>query len=1377
MEAKNPETPGKARPQPYRLLRSWWLAVAAAWIAGCFALAAWQSPHPDVFRSAVAQPLLDWLLYPVEDNAWQRLPGISTDLSSVAFASDGRRGWAAGGGGAIFATSDGGLSWTPLASGTDNHLLDLASSADGLRVWAAGAKGMIVVTADGGASWSAQAVGDATLHDIMLMEDGQRGWAVGSGGTILSTNDGGKSWLRAESGTTSDLRAMAFSADGRRGWAVGSRGSIAATSDGGGTWTVQRAMAGDLISVATTPDGRRAWAIGSRGELLATTEKSGPWQALADGPLLRLPGPALISVLPDGRLRAVETDGTTHFSGDGGRSWQRVARGFGMSNEMSFAFAGDERTSWGVGARGKIVATTNGGHSWMPRTRSAAGDFHSIAMAHDGIHGLVAGTRGIVMRTSDGGRTWSVQSTGVTDLFLRALALTPDGLRAWAVGQRSTVLASRDGGVSWLRSSVPAENLLSVSFGKDGRTGWAVDRTGLIVATADGGLTWTIQRERTQGRTNPLAVAARPDGARAWAVGRGGAILSWSRANNVWRNEQSPVQASLIAVAVAPDGRRAWAVGARGIILHTDDGGATWAQQPSGTEEHLESVAVAPDGRRAWAVGNQGAILATGEGGAGWSVLARGVAGQPRSVAAVDDGRAWVAANDAALLSTDDGGRTWRPPVYERRPAPWFWLAFPFALAFVGLAFLPPRAPPVLGADAIGASDAAVTRYADDRLQFVPLARGISRFLRNANTEPPLTLAITGGWGIGKSSLMHLLCSDLRAHGWKPVWFNAWHHQKEEHLLAALLEVIRKCALPSSLTPSGWLFRLRLLWLRSKKHFVATFVVLAVVAALATYLIRSGAEWSALWAWVSSRDGLLPLAESLSGAQAQASSAQALAPLLAQAVTALAAIAALLRAMKAFSAEPAVLLSKLQFRLKDASAVNSFRMRFSEQFDEVTQALPYSMVIVIDDLDRCRPEAVLEVMEAVNFLTSSGKCFVVFGMATERVQAALALAFGEIARELVDLESPGASQGKEEAERLKRRTYARDYLEKLINIEIKVPLREDIAAHELLRRGAKPAGEAAQVVAAAWSRWPIYLALTAVLSGIALGSGLVLEEDAPMTKAVPDKGLAPEGSPSRGARDVPPAGVPSSPPPREVAEPGGVAVEPQAPGGLSLGYLAPGIALLIIGILVAGLYRLRMQWTEVEDSPEFEEALRIWTPVVAARRGTPRTIKRFGNRVRYFAMLQQGEVLDQPAWREALERIRARFGWRRSTGGANEKTPVLSEGRLIALSACHEAFQGDWEARVAPCNIVTEDVVFQMAEKARMAHDASFGQAWPPSKSEMTAFKRLLAGIRMPGDVETITGSPERDFSTGDEQSVETELVEAFAERRRERGATPAPDA
>jgi hypothetical protein len=91
-------------------------------------------------------------------------------------------------------------------------------------------------------------------------------------------------------------------------------------------------------------------------------------------------------------------------------------------------------------------------------------------------------------------------------------------------------------------------------------------------------------------------------------------------------------------------------------------------------------------------------------------------------------------------------------------------------------------------------------------------------------------------------------------------------------------------------------------------------------------------------------------------------------------------------------------------------------------------------------------------LEAVNFLVSSGNCFVVLGMDRVQVQRAAGLSFKDVAEEA------GPSQAKKtaasaatpqaiadaaaETAREKRAEFAQKYLEKLVNLEVRVPLAE-----------------------------------------------------------------------------------------------------------------------------------------------------------------------------------------------------------------------------------------------------------------------------------------------------------------------------------------------
>ncbi len=245
----------------------------------------------------------------------------------------------------------------------------------------------------------------------------------------------------------------------------------------------------------------------------------------------------------------------------------------------------------------------------------------------------------------------------------------------------------------------------------------------------------------------------------------------------------SPSRAHLRAVAFA-DERLGIAVGY--VVLQTLDGGAHWRRVASGSEAVLTSVAFA-NARRALAVGLGGTVL----------------------------------------LSTD-AGESWRPVEYRRYPAPLF-LALSGAALLFGLlgARRAWREVPIdrrtVSVTDLFASDRPLRPGERDALDLGAIARGMSRFLRNRQTEPPLTIAVTGEWGSGKSSLMGLLYEDLRGRGFRPVWFNAWHHQRGEHLLASLYANIRAQALPRAWTPEGLGFRWDRFWIRARRHWLSLY--------------------------------------------------------------------------------------------------------------------------------------------------------------------------------------------------------------------------------------------------------------------------------------------------------------------------------------------------------------------------------------------------------------------------------------------------------------------------------------------------------------------------------------------------------------------------
>ena len=633
-------------------------------------------------------------------------------------------------------------------------------------------------------------------------------------------------------------------------------------------------------------------------------------------------------------------------------------------------------------------------------------------------------------------------------------------------------------------------------------------------------------------------------------------------------------------------------------------------------------------------------------------------------------------------------------------------------------------------------SDRPITAGDPDPLQRRSIADALSRFLRNENTEPPLTIAITGDWGDGKSSLMNLLQADLEEHGTKTVWFNAWHHQKEKHLFAALLQAVRDQAIPSIWRLRKWeflralKFRRRLLWSRAWRHKPSTIVALALIglslgSALATDPHRM-IERLATKTLETLRITLEILhlhTKPLEGLNID------LPPFLPPSLAVLIAVCVASAApLKRSGANPGRLMAAASgaFRVKRFGGQLGFRHRFGDAYKEVTEALrPKTLLILIDDLDRCRPEQVVEILEAMNFLVNKGRCYIVMGIALDQVMHCVGLGFKDIAAEAAEIRDGGRRP--EAWRRKKRRDYARDYLAKLINLEIPIPKLTDAGAAKLAEAASGPAAGRERPSELRRSKRHVAKVLVGCLVGSAiLGSGVYFglstsqtatESTATESTATESTATESTATESTATERVSDTGT------MEPTGPGEATTEAPS-GSFVLGakdvvpwwssHLPAGL-LTFATVIAITLLRLRRQEERIQDSRAFTDALKIWHPLILATTKSPRQMKRFINRVRYLAMASRVEaaaaesVVDEEVepssksetFRESelvalstlqdLEKDLVLASLRRT----NEEPPVAENNEIDqTLEEHHEKFKDDE---------ITEEVFDQFLAK-RKAH-------------------------------------------------------------------------
>lgn len=632
---------------------------------------------------------------------------------------------------------------------------------------------------------------------------------------------------------------------------------------------------------------------------------------------------------------------------------------------------------------------------------------------------------------------------------------------------------------------------------------------------------------------------------------------------------------------------------------------------------------------------------------------------------------------------------------YARLPAPWLGLVW-LSAALVALRIW--RQSSATQRHAVSAiADIAVSdsplRWNDaDHLDFKPLALSVSAFIRNENTQAPLTIAVTGPWGTGKSSLMRLIEHDLKANRFRPVWFNAWHAQEEQQLLAALLTAVRDQAAPPWWTPLGVRFRARMLvdrglgaWLKLALLMAAlAAVVAAVVSGQLERLISFGdaSQWSRTLAALIGTGGSATL------------------------------LIGLVRGLTAFREQPAKLLAAVAQSANVATldAQLSFRHRFAREFALVTQALePYTLTIFIDDLDRCLPKQVVDTLEAVNFLTTAGQCVVVFGMARAPVEAAVS----ETYRAQFKIDKP-ASDTTGEASLPFDEGFAHRYLDKLINLEIPVPRHGAERAAKITEPSALPALGARARLRRWLHRHRAWAALALLALPLWFAASVVRwatpTHVLPIVAATSDEAKSGASSTSTDQSDAK----------RQVAneqrtfaaqsEPGSAPTpsgDASALNQVNAVHL-PALALtLLAGIAGLFLRERRLQQENIlHDSDTFRRALRVWSaPVAQAQQGNPRALKRFVNWLRYLAMADRMQHPDDPMPEDALVGLAS--VWR----AGEDVFATLTSPHLTPMTQSPR----------------TDLELLFMDTISRINNSEAF--AWPPEERHVARFANLCEGI------------------------------------------------
>ncbi|HEX2021806.1 MAG TPA: P-loop NTPase fold protein [Candidatus Thermoplasmatota archaeon] len=329
-------------------------------------------------------------------------------------------------------------------------------------------------------------------------------------------------------------------------------------------------------------------------------------------------------------------------------------------------------------------------------------------------------------------------------------------------------------------------------------------------------------------------------------------------------------------------------------------------------------------------------------------------------------------------------------------------------------------------------SDAPIQKSAQDRLDFGAYAEALAGLIHNPETGTPLTIAVNAPWGAGKSSLARLVEEKLgekaKAAGRDPhvvCWFNAWMHDDADHLQTALVAEVARTAdrqrswwtrfwapLPSTLRQAGSRRRHRALR-RAAAVLGLTIAFASAIVFSVVVAVSSSAE--------TPPSGLSPVLWGL------------LATFATSLATTLRTMREVANSIGAFVASPA-----------DGFADGSVKQVREELGDLIAEATPPGarFVVVVDDLERCRPPMAVDVLEGINQLLCHSGVVVLVLADMETVASAVEIKYASLAHT-----DPGSG-----SPTTQRSRFGRHYLQKIVHLQFDLPRHAPERMHAFLRQ-------------------------------------------------------------------------------------------------------------------------------------------------------------------------------------------------------------------------------------------------------------------------------------------------------------------------------------
>ncbi|HMQ78474.1 MAG TPA: YCF48-related protein [Ignavibacteria bacterium] len=493
-----------------------------------------------------------------------------------AFFFNMTTGIVCGPGGMIRRTSNGGLSFDSVPSGTVSGLNSMHFIND-LTGFIAGDSGIVLKTTNSGVNWNIISTGSSQRISGIFVIDNRIYCTTTSGSILLFSYDGGNEWRSAAVSSGSYSLENPVFRDTLNGLLSGSS-YVFSTTNGGINWT--------QLPIVTT--NRKIyfhdnnWYItGSSRFILRSADDRVNWDSLLI-PLTTnfssLNGPLGISgsyFLLGGDL------GSLYVSKNNGNSWSQVTYKVSVSGF---------RNIWCDNMNGRIIASgtfstpylvsTNGGSIWIPSEGdNISGDIYGMKMINS-TTGYSCGENGKVYITRNGGLNWNTIASlddGNSILFSIDFAGQDTGYVSSEYGK---IYKTIDAGLNWVL--VLAQNPIGVYRidAVDANNVWMAGYYGICRYTTNGGVNWISSTSNT---SYDIAYIQMVDKQTGYIAGLEGTIRRTTDSGISWDTIRTPYTITYRSISFVNEST-GYVVGDYGCVMRTSTGGEDWEIKHSGAE-------------------------------------------------------------------------------------------------------------------------------------------------------------------------------------------------------------------------------------------------------------------------------------------------------------------------------------------------------------------------------------------------------------------------------------------------------------------------------------------------------------------------------------------------------------------------------------------------------------------------------------------------------------------------------------------------------------------------------------------------------------------------------------------------------------------------